>query len=63
MDTNHLPDNHITSLLHSHTALSSAVLGVRAQTCLLQDQQAQEQQEQRQQQMLPAQRFLEVGTG
>ena len=56
MDTNHKPDNHRTSLCHSHTALSGAVFGVRAQI-----QQEQQQQEQ-QQQMLPAQRFLEVGT-
>ena len=56
MDTNHVPDNHIPSLLHSHTASLDAAFGVRAQT-------QQEQQEQQQQQMLPAQRFLEVGTG
>ena len=53
MDVNHTPDNFIENLLDGHTALSGAVFGVRAQ---------QEQQEQQQQQMLPAQRFLEVGT-
>ena len=61
MDTNHRPDNHIASLLHSHTALSGAVFGVRAQ--IEQEQRLQQvQQEEQQQQMLPAQRFLEVGT-
>jgi len=55
MDTNRIPDNHIASLLHSHTALfSGAVVGVRAQ---------EQQQQEEQQQMLSAQRFLEVGTG
>jgi hypothetical protein len=52
MDTNHTPDNHSTSLLHSHTALSGAVFGVRAQI-----------EQEQQQHTLPAQRFLEVGTG
>ena len=54
MDTNHKPDNHIMSLLHSHTALSGAVFGVRAQI-------QQEQQQEQQQQVLPLQRSQEMG--
>ena len=60
MDTNHLPDNDRTFRLHKNTAPASAVLSVRAQ---IEQVQQQQQQEQQQQQMLPAQRYLEVGTG
>jgi hypothetical protein len=61
MDVNHISDNHIASLRHSHTALSGAGFDVRAQEQRLQQEQ-QNAEQQQQQKMLPARCFLEVGT-